>query len=352
MPSIEKRVGKKGVTWRVQVTVGGIRRTKSFRRKTDAVEWAIATENAMRDGHAVPDRKERQRTVADLLDRYRKEILPRYGAYEQQQRGSRLAWWVEQLGETRLVALTAAAIGSKLRLLEEGHGPRAAMRGPASAGTQNRYLTTLHHVLAAAVKDWGWLRENPAARVRPRKEPRGRVRYLSEDERGRLLAACECSENPRLYPLVVLALGTGGREGELLDLRWPDVDLVRAQAVVDGKNGERRALVLNPQCLAVLRDRGQVRQINNLLAFATGAGRATFPRKAWEAALRRAKLEDFRFHDLRHTFASYLAMSGASLPELAAALGHKTLAMVQRYAHLSPAHTAGVVKRMTEKFLS
>jgi integrase len=178
------------------------------------------------------------------------------------------------------------------------------------------------------------------------------VRYLSPEERGRLLLACQRSSESRLYPLVVVALGTGGRQGELLDLRWGEVDLARGQAVVDGKNGERRALALIGPTAAALRDLARVRRLGTDLVFASFRGVAAFPRKAWERALADSKVQDFHFHDLRHTFASYLAMSGASLPELAAALGHKTLAMVQRYAHLAPAHTAGVVRRMTEKFLS
>ena len=104
--------------------------------------------------------------------------------------------------------------------------------------------------------------------------------------------------------------------------------------------------------LAVLQELGKVRRIATDLVFAGRRGVAAFPQEAWDEARLAAKIEDFTFHDLRHTFASYLAMSGATLAELAEALGHKTLAMVKRYAHLSEAHTSGVVKRMTERFLT
>jgi integrase len=350
MPHIEKRTGKRGVTWRVQITVGGDRRTQSFRRKTDAVEWGIATENAMRDGQQVPDRQERQRTVADLITRYRTEILPGYDEKEQGQRGGKLDWWQARLGTKRLRELRPRDIVECLDRLAAGDTPSGQ---PAAPATRVQYLAVLRHALSTAAKKWEWMRDNVAKLVDPPKKPRGRVRYLSPDERRGLLAACQASPNPRLHPLVVVALCTGARQGELLALRWSDIDFARCQATVqESKNDDRRALALTDQALAVLRPMRQIRQLHSDLVFATSAGQATFPRKAWEEALRQSNIEDFHFHDIRHTFASYLAMSGASLPELAAALGHKTLAMVQRYAHLAPAHTATVVARMAEKFLS
>ena len=100
--------------------------------------------------------------------------------------------------------------------------------------------------------------------------------------------------------------------------------------------------------LELLRDKSKVRRLDTDLIFANKSGRATFPRKAWETAVSEAKLEDFHFHDLRHSAASYLAMSGATLAEIAEVLGHKTLAMVKRYAHLTEQHTSAVVKRMND----
>jgi integrase len=101
----------------------------------------------------------------------------------------------------------------------------------------------------------------------------------------------------------------------------------------------------------VLQEAARVRRLDTDLVLADRKGKAVFPRAAWEAALKRAKIEDFRFHDLRHTAASYLAMSGATPSEIAAVLGHKTLAMVKRYAHLTEQHTSTVVARMNEEYL-
>ncbi len=188
------------------------------------------------------------------------------------------------------------------------------------------------------------------AKVRRPTEPRGRLRWLDDGERVRLLAACREANDPRLYALAVLALTTAARQGELLALRWRDVDLGRGMAVLEEtKNGDRRSLALRGEALDLMRERSRVRRLDTDLVFADELGRATFPEKEWRAAVKRAGVDSFRWHDLRHTAASYAAMSGATLAELAGLLGHKTLAMVKRYAHLSEQHVAGVVERVVER---
>ena len=189
-------------------------------------------------------------------------------------------------------------------------------------------------------------------------EPPGRARYLSDDERDRLIAACEESRCKILAPMVKFALFTGCRQGELIGLRWRDVDWHRRQLALVGDDGTRhtknrqgRSVALSASAIAVLRDLKKHRRTDTDRVFAGRNGRAVFPRGSFVEAVKRAGLEDFRFHDLRHTFASYLLMSGASLAELAEALGHKTLAMVKRYAHLSRAHAASVVDRMDARLI-
>jgi integrase len=163
-----------------------------------------------------------------------------------------------------------------------------------------------------------------------------------------LLHACQRSPNRFLYPVVLLALATGARKMELLQLTWSDVDLPRARIILQHTKGrERRALPLTGLALEAVQQLAKVRRIDTPLLFPRADGRGPVGlRAAWATALQDAAIEDFRFHDLRHSAASYLAMTGASVAEIAAILGHKTLAMVQRYAHLSEAHTATVVARM------
>jgi integrase len=138
---------------------------------------------------------------------------------------------------------------------------------------------------------------------------------------------------------------------EILQLRWQDVDFQRQVITLhDTKNGERRSLPLTGHALALMQHHAKIRRIDSPFVFPSRNGKKPFDiRRAWEAALKKANIPDFCFHDLRHSAASYLAMNGASLAEIAEILGHKTLSMVKRYAHLSEAHTAGVVARMNEK---
>jgi integrase len=226
---------------------------------------------------------------------------------------------------------------------------RERLRPGHQAGTVNQYLATLSHALNTAVVEWGWLEASPLRRVRRLREPRGRVRWLDEAERQRLLAASAASANRLLLPVVILALSTGARKQELLSLTWRDVDLRRERLLLhQTKTGERRSVPLTGRALAEMQALAKVRRIETALVFPRRDGRAPMDlRYAWQQALREAGLQDFRFHDLRHCCASYLAMHGASLVEIAEVLGHKTLQMVKRYAHLAESHTAGVVARMT-----
>jgi len=133
-----------------------------------------------------------------------------------------------------------------------------------------------------------------------------------------------------------------------------DVDLKRGLLTFrETKNGETRTVPVSGYALEVLTQHVKVRRLDTPLVFPDSTGtRPLGIREAFEYAVKRAGIANFKFHDLRHTFASYLAMNGATLAEIAEVLGHKTLAMVKRYAHLSEAHTAGVIARMNEKIFS
>ena len=189
------------------------------------------------------------------------------------------------------------------------------------------------------------------------KEPRGRERCLSDDERACLLAQCEASSSRWLYTVVVLAISTGMRSGEIMGLRWPQVDLAREQILLtDTKNGASRAVPLSGHALNRMKEAAKLRRIDTDLVFFGEQPRkpgepmkAVDLKKPWSTAVSKAKLVDFRFHDLRHSAASYLAMNGASTIEIAAVLGHKTLQMVKRYSHLSNSHTAKIVASMNDK---
>ena len=186
------------------------------------------------------------------------------------------------------------------------------------------------------------------------KEPRGRVRFLNDDERAALLKATQESFYQPLHVIVVLALSTGARKSEIMNLCWPDIDMKKGQIILhETKNGERRTIPLTGYALDLINQHKKIRRINNDMLFPSTKGDKPYEiKKSWEAVLKKADIKDFRFHDLRHSAASYLAMNGASLAEIAEVLGHKTLQMVKRYAHLSEAHTSSVVSSMNERIFS
>ena len=213
-------------------------------------------------------------------------------------------------------------------------------------------MAALSHVMSIAHKEWEWIAENPCSKLSKMPEPRGRVRFLNDEERTALLNACKLSKSPHLYPIVILALSTGARLGEILSLTWDQVDLTKGRITLhETKNNERRLIPLTGHALRVIREWSKVRRIDSALLFPNTRNpkEPIDIRSPWYTALKRSEIENFRFHDLRHSAASYLAMNGASLAEIAEVLGHKTLAMVKRYAHLSEAHTHSVVASMNER---
>ena len=275
-----------------------------------------------------------------MLERYRNDVLPQKRASTVYNQVYHLRWWEAQLGHYALSAITPA-------LIVEYRDKLARTR---ENSTVRRYLAVLSHAFTVAVQEWEWVHENPFNKVSKLKEPGGRVRFLTDDERERLLDSCQVSRNSSLYTIVVLALSTGARRGELLSLHWADVDLKRGMLTFrKTKNDETRAVPLTGYALNVLAHHTKTRRLDTTLVFPDRTGtRPMSIREAFEYAVKRAGITNFRFHDLRHSAASYLAMGGASLAEIAEVLGHKTLQMTKRYTHLTESHTRGVVERMNQ----
>jgi integrase len=195
-----------------------------------------------------------------------------------------------------------------------------------SAASINRPLALLRHLLRLAHDEWGVLRAAP--KVKLEKEPQGRVRWLEPDAEARLLDACRKSSQKSLTSIVTMALETGMRKGELLGLTWDRVDMSRGVIRLEvTKSGKRREVPMRQgvyDLLAAFPEprEGHVFSDRNLRPF--------------EEAVAEAKVDDFTFHDCRHHFASWFVMRGGRLEALQKILGHATLAMTMRYAHLSP----------------
>lgn len=351
MANFEKRETQEGKTsYRVKIRLKGYPpQTATFQRLTDAKKWAAATESAIREGRHFKTAEAKKHTLADLIDRYIKDVLPGKSTKLGSNQKAQLEWFKSEIGAYTLSDLSPAVlVQCRDKLLTE-MGYRGKVRSPASVV---RYMVALSHAFTVAVNDWQWLEDSPMRKVKKPKESRGRVRFLDDDERHKFLAACKESSNNWLYPCVILALSTGMRQGELMSLKWQDVNLKDGYLILhETKNGERRRVPLAGHGLELLREHAKVRRLDTDLLF-PGTVHKTKPidlRKPFETALKTAGIEDFHWHDLRHCTASYLAMNGASLAEIAEVLGHKTLQMVKRYAHLSDGHVSNVVASMNAK---
>ncbi len=335
MAVIEKRLGGDGTTsYRVKIRMKGrAPESATFARLTDAREWAKMTEADMKAGRHFGVSK--RHTLAELLDRYEERELPRLKSAGTVK--AKLAWWRDLHGNTLLLDLTPDVIAKARDKLKAT--PKQRGGGTRTAADVNRTLAALSSACKFAVTELGWLERNTLERVSKPSENKGRDRFLSDAELPKFLQACRDSTSGDLYLAVVLALTTGGRQAEVMGLRWPQIDLTRRTAMLgDTKNGRARALPLSGEAVTLLQARAKVRSLTDDRLFPPKPGsKSPFMdlRTPFATALKVAEVTNFKWHDLRHTAASYLMMSGTSELEIAKVLGHRTLAMVARYSHLS-----------------
>lgn len=293
--------------------------------------------------------------LCELLDLYMAHYTGRDST-----RTQRLGWWRAQLGTLALQDLSDDHVHAAVEALASqtsryyagkdanGRPIYRAKKKPLSAATLNRYVASLAAVLTWAIKKRiapkGFA--HPCRTLERRAEENARTRFLTDDECARLLEACRASSWPRLYLLVLLALTTGARKGELAGLKWADVDLERAEAYVGRtKNGDPRVLPLVPAAVEQLR---QFKAGAATLVFRSPRDPAkgyTFEPKFMQA-LQDAHIRGVTFHTLRHSAASMLARNGATLLEIADVLGHRQLQMTKRYSHLATSHKAELVNRV------
>jgi integrase len=323
--TIRKLRGK----WQAQVRrKGAPPQAKSFTTKQEAERWARSLEAEYERNGGLPDyRTAEQTTVADLLTRYRDEITPTKGGADKEAVRIRviLRHPIRHVSLRRLSSKDVAGYRDE-RL--KSVGPQTVIHE----------LKTLSHAIEIARKEWGVvMAENPCRLVRRPKLPQARDRRLRDGERERLLAGCRASRNRELHDLVVMAMETGMRRGELLSLRWEHVDLGAGVAhLPKTKNGHSRdvPLTLVVRELLALR-RGEVREG----ALFTSSENSV--RLAWERARRRAGIEGLRFHDLRHEAVSSFFERGLNVVEVATISGHRELRMLQRYTHLKAVDLLG-----------
>jgi integrase len=220
--------------------------------------------------------------------------------------------------------------------IEKFKTARSKQVSPASV---NRELACFKHMFTKAI-EWNMAVDNPVKKVRMFRENPGRIRYLTKPEAQQLLN--ECAEH--LRPIVILALYTGMRLGEILNLKWENIDIRQKSIYIQTtKSGYSRDI---PMAEPVYFALGRVPKISEYVFCKKDGTRIQDIRTAFNNAIKRAQIEDFRFHDLRHTFASHLVMNGADLMTVKELLGHRTISMTLRYAHLSPEHKRKAVESL------
>ncbi len=319
---------------------------RTFRTKKDAESWATVVESEMVRG-VWRDRSEAESTTLKAcLKRYLAEVTPKKKSkgeswYVQ-------AWMTRPIASMFMASIRGKDLASEIRAMEsEGKG----------ANHIRLHLAVISHLFNVARREWGMESlDNPADTVGNPKLPSGRDRRLVDDEEERLLAACADSRNLYLRPVVIFAIETAMRSGELVEtwvpdpsgtldadgkrlhikastgLQWSDVDLKKRTAhLPQTKNGEARTVPLSSRAVAILE--ALPRNLDGLDGRVFGT---TYEgvHQAFVRACKRAGIEDLRFHDLRHEATSRLFEKGFNPMEVSAITGHKTLQMLKRYTHL------------------
>lgn len=331
MPTIQTIQNKKSTSYRVQFMRDGKRVSKRFKLKKEAQKFAaqllVNEDFASSFTDHTLNTLTLQKAVIEYLDQYKGKDTSII---------QRLNFWCSLYGDKPVGKLTSAMVRSELKkLISSGKQPPTANRYKSALGSLFSYLADEYDI-----------EYNPTRNIKQFTENNGRTRFLTDGELSRLLKACKQSGWDRLYLLVLMAVSTGARRTELLTLEWSDIDFkARTAQLKNTKNGEQRILTLTPAV------------ISELMTF-RGIDGYVFPHERqlkgyfrnfdcyWREALTEAEITNFRFHDLRHTCASMLAMNGASLLEIAQVLGHKSITMTQRYSHLCTEHKASLTDRV------
>jgi integrase len=288
----------------------------------------------IREARYFPPERRKPLMFEEVLENYRRALERQQG--DDGWGPERFRRLRETFGRQPAAAITPEKVEAFRDELSEDHAP----------ATVNRHLQLLRAVFLRAIRD-GKVDSTPTSKVRFHRENNKRERYLSDDEERRLFETLPAW----LHPLVTVALHTGMRKSELLKLKWSDVDFTTGTIHVrDPKSGENEHVLMNEttkRALKTLSDsRTRVvdlkdalqRHLNRYVFTAPEGGYIHVLNRYWYPALRRAGIDGLRFHDLRHTFASRVAMSGVDLYTLQALMRHRSPQMTQRYAHLSAAH--------------
>lgn len=307
---------------------------RAFATKSDAMVWARDIESKLDRGIVRDITKSREVTMAELFDRY--EEATRHTKRNAPHERHMLRMLTRRLGSLTLAGLTREKV-SRFRDERRAEG--------RSAATVRNNLHLLSAVIQMAVNDWGYdLPFNPVRRVSKPRADNARERRLEPGEEERLLEAAAQHRNPLMRPLIILAIETAMRLGELLGLEWDRVDLDKREAYLPKtKNGKSRRVPLSSRAIAALRS---IKRGDSPHVFHSWRGVTSF-QHAWQRLRTRIGSDDLRFHDLRHEAASRFAEGGMDIIRIAAITGHSSLQMLKRYTHFRTRDLADELDRIS-----
>ncbi len=321
---------KRGQIWWMRFTYNGRQEMKSTGTKNKAlakrIEAKLVTE--IEEGRWFEKPVGADKTLRDLLKKYMEEHSALNKAQTSHIRDKSLAnHLLRYLGEYIVTDLSPRDVSS-YKSTRRGEG--------AAPNTVNNELRLLSHAYNLALREWEWVDSNPVSRVAKEKVNNQVERWLTHEEEEKLLSASPFW----LQEILIVAINTGLRQAEILDLAWDRVDLFRKTlTILEQKNRGKDTLPINAQVLEILKARNKVKSIKNNLVFYTQEGTRIDARnllRVFYKARAKAGIEKFRFHDLRHTFATRLVQAGVDLYKVQKLMRHKTPIMTQRYAHHYP----------------
>lgn len=333
-----KGIYKRGNVWWIRYAGMDrriVRESSGFTKFRDAEGLLIQRRQAIKEGKQPEIKRISNHTFNELMEQYMK--------WAERQRSFRskqgfIRQLAEGFGNLPLRRFSSMLIEQyQTERLQKGNKP----------ATVNRLVATLKHMFTKAV-EWDMVEDDTLKRIRKAKlleENNRRLRFLSKEECQNLIACCD----KHLSPIVITALNTGLRRGEILSLKWDNLDFKHGFILLERtKNGERREIPINDTLRAALHT--VTRRLDVPYVFHNPATGKPYQdvKRSFNTALRKTKIGDFHFHDLRHTFASHLVMAGVDLTTIKELLGHKTLTMTLRYAHLAPSHKVKAVEMLDE----
>lgn len=320
MATIRKR-GPQQYQARIRIT-GYPAASKTLPTKQEALAWATQQELLILRGLGDASKAADTLLLGDALERYGREVSPEKKSHAQE---------VQRIRAWRKNPLAALPL-SRLRGVDLASYRDTRLNTGISGNTLRLEFALLSHLYEVARKDWGLeTLQNPVKALRMPKVARGRDRRLQESEEASLLRWCTETSNSRLASVIILAVETAMRRGELIGLLWPDVNLMSRMAYLrDTKNGEARAVPLSNRAVAAVQS---ILRTSSESVLAMHADTVTWD---FGKACKACGIKGLRFHDLRHEATSRLFEKGFNMMEVSTITGHKSLSMLKRYTHLRP----------------